>query len=234
MESGISSDRLSLISTGFPQLDSILGSGYPKKSAILITGEIGTGKEGLCFRFLEAGKGQDKRIVLTHRGASEVVGDLQAYGCSEEGIIWIDRDGSNSAKISVNIREIADASAYLKKITVEEVAVKRIYTDLLSPLLLLNDVQKIYLFLHDLIVHTKKSNGVLIATIEEGMHTPREIATLEQLFDGVLEFKMLQEKLSILTLFRVKKMRGVPVPPRANYFRLTLQKQRMSVESINI
>lgn len=221
-----------MISTGFPQLDSILGSGYPEKSAILVTGEIGTGKEGLCFRFLEAGDEQDKRIVLTHRGASEVTGDLRAYGCSEKEIIWIDRDGSNSEKISVNIREIADASAYLKKITAKKVTVNRIYTDLLSPLLLLNDVRKIYLFLHDLIVHTKKSNGVLIATIEEGMHTPREIATLEQLFDGVLEFKMLQEKLSILTLFRIKKMRGVP--PRANYFRLTLQKGRMSVEPINI
>ncbi len=221
-----------MVSTGFPPLDDILGSGYPEKSAILVTGEIGTGKEGLCFRFLETGDEQDRRIVLTHRGASEVEGDFHAYGCSEKGILWIDRDGMNDDKIAVNIREIADASAYLKKITAKETKINRIYTDLLSPLLLLNDVRKIYLFLHDLIVHTKKSNGVFIATIEGGMHTPQELATLEQLFDGVLEFKMLQEKLSILTLFRVKKMRGVP--PRPNYFRLRLNKQGMNVEPVNI
>jgi KaiC/GvpD/RAD55 family RecA-like ATPase len=54
---------------------------------------------------------------------------------------------------------------------------------------------------------------------EEEMHTPTAIASMEQLFDGVIEMKLFEEGLTVTPLLRVRQMLGQP--PLHGWFRFS-------------
>jgi uncharacterized protein YjcR len=58
---------------------------------------------------------------------------------------------------------------------------------------MLSPSETIYRFLSQLLTDIKQRKGVFLATIEEGMHQPQVLASMEQLFDGVLELKLFEE-----------------------------------------
>jgi len=68
-----------LVSSGVPSLDNVLGSdGYPDKSAILVEGPPGIGKEALCYWFVRSGLVQgDYCLYATHRPVSDVLRDMK-------------------------------------------------------------------------------------------------------------------------------------------------------------
>lgn len=61
--------------------------------------------------------------------------------------------------------------------------------DSLSTLLMYADANAIARFLQILIARIKKFGGDVIFTIEEGMHDPKAIATIEHLMDEIIEVK---------------------------------------------
>jgi KaiC/GvpD/RAD55 family RecA-like ATPase len=64
-----------LASTGVASLDSLLGSdGYPDRSAVLVVGPPGIGKEALGYWFVQSGLVQgDYCLYVTHRPVSDVL-----------------------------------------------------------------------------------------------------------------------------------------------------------------
>jgi hypothetical protein len=58
---------------------------------------------------------------------------------------------------------------------------------------MLSPSETIYRFLSQLLTDIKQRKAVFLATIEEGMHQPQVLASMEQLFDGVLELKLFEE-----------------------------------------
>jgi circadian clock protein KaiC len=217
-----------LVSTGVPSLDNILsGDGYPDRSAILVEGPPGIGKEALCYWFVRSGLVQgDYCLYATHRPVSDVIRDMKGVGISTERVPdWIASAGSavkcdlrDSAAISFNIKQAVHANISRRV---------RVATDLVSPLLVLNPLETTYSYWSQLVGDLKQQDCVLFALAEEGMHQPGALTTMEQLFDGVLEMRLYEEGIAITPLFRIKKMLGLP--PLHGYFRFSVTSTGMEV-----
>jgi KaiC/GvpD/RAD55 family RecA-like ATPase len=218
-----------LPSTGISALDKLLeGEGYPDRSAILVTGAPGIGKEALGYWFTHSGLGQgDFCVYVTRLAAREVLKDAKAFGLdfSQRVPLWIAREGgeiqgdySDLAKLSYAIKDVLRQNAGRRC---------RVVTDVLSPLLLLNQPETIYKFLSQLTADVKQYDAVLLATLEDGMHTQQVVAAMQTLFDGVIELRVYEEGLSYVPILKVRKMIGVP--PLPGYFNFSFTKAGMEI-----
>ncbi len=217
-----------LVSTGVPSLDSLLGTnGYPDRSAILVVGPPGIGKEALGYWFVHSGLVQgDYCLYATHRPVSDVLRDMKGVGIVTEKVPeWIASSGSpikcdlrDSTAISFNIKEAVHKNKQRRV---------RVATDVLSPLLVLNKLESMYGYWSQLLSDLKQQDSVVFALAEEGMHPPNVMTTMEQIFDGVIEMRLYEEGLAITPLFRVRKMLGLP--PLHGYFRFSVSATGMEV-----
>jgi circadian clock protein KaiC len=217
-----------LVSTGVPSLDKLLGSdGYPDRSAILVVGPPGIGKEALGYWFTRSGLVQgDYCLYATHRPVSDVLRDMKGLGVGTDKVPeWIASSGSHvkcdlrdPTSLSFNIKEAAHRNGTRRS---------KIATDVLSPLLVLNPLESMYSYWSQLLADLKQQDSVLLALAEEGMHPPNVLTTMEQLFDGVIEMRLYEEGLAITPLFRVKKMLGLA--PLHGYFRFSVSSTGMEV-----
>lgn len=220
-----------LASSGFSSLDDLLGHrGYPDKSAILVVGPPGIGKEALGYRFAYAGLAEgDFCAYATTVPVGDVLRDIKPFGIdtSQRVPLWLAGSGGNLPydvndlpSISFNIKEV------LKKNTGRRT---RIVIDSFSPFLMLNSPETVYRFLSQLIVEVKNYDAVLFGTLEEGMHKPEVLAAMQLLFDGVVELRFYEEGLRLLPLLRIKKMRGAP--PEAGYYHFSISPKGMEVSA---
>jgi KaiC/GvpD/RAD55 family RecA-like ATPase len=216
-----------MVSTGLGQLDLLLGSGYPDRSAILVVGPPGIGKEALGYWFTESGLVEtDSCLYVTRQAVSEVLEDIRAFHVDGQGQPeWLASEGS---KVKVDVNDLVGLSSNIKQ-SLQRYGDRRarIVTDVVSTLLVLNPLETIYKFLTQLIAEIKQYNAVLLATLEDGMHQPNVLAAMEQIFDGVMELRYFEEGLKIVPLLRIKKMRGVHVPPA--YFKFSFANGKMEI-----
>ena len=217
-----------MVSTGVQSLDSLLGTdGYPDKSAILVVGPPGIGKETLGYWFVHSGLVQgDYCLYVTHRPVTDVLRDMKGSGIGSERVPeWIASSGSpvkcdlrDSTAISFNMKEAVHRN---------KTRGVRVATDVLSPLLVLNPLESMYSYWSQLLSDLKQQDSVIFALAEDGMHPPNALTTMEQLFDGVIEMRLYEEGIAITPLFRVKKMLGMP--PLHGYFRFAVSSTGMEV-----
>ena len=224
------SARVRLASSGIPALDKMLVDGYPDRSAVLIVGPPGIGKEALGYWFTQTGLVQgDFCLYVTRLSVREVLQDVKGFGIDMQRKVplWLASDGgqikydvNDLASLSFNIKEILNKNANRRT---------RIVTDVVSSLLMLNQPETIYKFLTQLLDEVKHHDAVLLATVEEGMHKPEVLTAMQQLFDGVVELRLYEEGLRVLPLLRIRKMRGVP--PQPGYFNFAFSKTGMEIST---
>lgn len=216
-----------MVSTGVGELDQILGSGYPDRSAILVVGPTGIGKEALGYWFTQVGLAEtDSCLYVTRLAVSEVLEDLRAFHVNGHGQLeWMASEGSAT---TCNVNDLAGLSFNIKQ-TLQKFGNKRarIVTDVLSTLLVINPLETVYRFLSQLLAEVKRYEAVLLATLEEGMHQSNVLAAMEQVFDGVMELRYFEEGLRIVPLLRIRKMRGIMLAP--GYFRFSFVNGRMEI-----
>jgi KaiC/GvpD/RAD55 family RecA-like ATPase len=217
-----------LTSSGVPALDPLLGDGYPDKSAILVVGPPGIGKEALGYWFTHSGLVQgDFCLYVTRLSVKEVLQDEKGFGIDTQQRVplWFASDGG---QIKYDVNDLAGLSFNIKE-TLKQNAGRRvrIVIDTISSLLMLNQPETIYRFLTQLFADVKLHDAVLLATLEEGMHKPEVLAAMQQLFDGVVELRLYEEGLRVLPLLRIKKMRGVP--PQPVYYNFSFARTGMEV-----
>jgi KaiC/GvpD/RAD55 family RecA-like ATPase len=220
-----------LASTGLPSLNNLLTDGYPDRSTILVVGPPGIGKEALGYWFTHSGLVQnDFALYVTRLSSKEVLQDSKAFGVdfSSKVPFWYSSD--NSGYVKFNVNDLASLSYNIKDLMKRNKTRRsRITLDVLSSLLMLNAPETIYKFLTQLFDEVKKYDAVLLATLEEGMHSPNVLAAMQQLFDGVIELRLYEEGLRVIPLLRIKKMRGVP--PQPGYYNFTFAKTGMEVSA---
>lgn len=217
-----------MVPTGIRELDSILGGGYPSKSTILIVGPPGIGKEALGYWFVtEDSDPGGFCLYVTRLAVSEVREDLGAFAQQRgrEPLWMADQGGNMKCEIgdlpglSNGIKEALRLNGTGKSV--------RVVFDVISSLLMLYPQETVYRFLSQLFVEVKKFDAVLVATLEAGMHSQQVIASMEQLFDGVVELSIHQDGLSIRPLLRITKMRGQV--PRTGYYFFAFDKNKMEI-----
>ena len=222
-----------MVSTGLKELDELLGSdGYPDKSAILIVGPPGIGKEALGYRFTQSGLVQnDFCLYVTRLSSREVLHDVKGFGIdfSQRVPLWYSTDReqmmkfdvNNLAGISYNIKEILKTNADRRI---------RVVTDITSSLLMLNPPDTIYKFLTQLLAEIKQYDIVFLATLEDGMHDSQVLTAMQALFDGVLELRIYDEGgLSFVSILKILKMIGVP--PQTGYFSFSFSQNGMEISA---
>lgn len=207
-----------MVTTGVPSLDNLLGSGgYPERSLILIEGTVGTQKERLGYKFMDAGLSLGEFcLYITRLSARDARLEGIANGLTEGKMpVWIASEGGEA---KFNVDDLVELSINTKILLDKNSGRRiRIVLDFLSPLLILNQPEKVYSFLSQLFSDIKQRDAVLLATLEEDMHKPEVTATIEDLFDGVICLSLPGgASARPAPLLSVKKMRGVRLPVGAS------------------
>jgi circadian clock protein KaiC len=216
-----------MVSTGLEELDRILGRGYPERSSILVAGPPGIGKEAIPYRFIQSGLEQgDFCLYVTRLSAGDVREDMAAFGIDlRQEPVWMAAEGS---ELKCDVNDLAGLSSNIKDVLRKNADRRiRVVTDTLSSLLILNAPETVYRFVAQLLADVKQYSSVLLATAEDGMHDPKVLAAMEQLFEGVLELKLYEDGLRVVPLLRIRKMRGVP--PQPGYYNFVLGRGKMEV-----
>jgi len=68
----------------------------------------------------------------------------------------------------------------------------RLIMDSLSTILMYSNIKTVYRFLHVFTGRIRSADALGIFGIESGMHDEQTLSTLKQLFDGVIEFKLVE------------------------------------------
>ena len=207
-----------------------MADGYPDKSAVLVVGPPGIGKEALGYWFTQTGLVQgDFCLYVTRMSVREVLQDLKGFGVDmqQKVPLWLAGDGG---QIKYDVNDLASLSYNIKEVLKKNSDRRmRIVVDVLSSLLMLNPPETIYKFLSQLLADVKQYDVVVLATLEEGMHKPEVLTAMQQLFDGVVELRLYEEGLRVLPLLRIRKMRGVP--PQPGYFNFAFTRAGMEVSA---
>ena len=219
-----------MASSGIPALDKLLTDGYPDKSAVLVVGPPGIGKEALGYWFTKSGLVQgDFCLYVSRLPVREVLQDVKGFNIDMQQKVpfWLTSDGG---QIKYDVNDLAAFSFNVKEVLKQNGTRRiRIVVDVLSSLLMLNQPETIYKFLSQLLDEVKKYDAVLLATLEEGMHKPEVLAAMQQLFDGVVELRLYEEGLRVLPLLRIRKMRGTP--PQPGYYNFSVTKVGMELSA---
>ena len=219
-----------MASSGIPALDKLLTDGYPDKSAVLVVGPPGIGKEALGYWFTKSGLVQgDFCLYVSRLPVREVLQDVKGFNIDMQQKVpfWLASDGG---QIKYDVNDLAAFSFNVKEVLKQNGTRRiRIVVDVLSSLLMLNQPETIYKFLSQLLDEVKKYDAVLLATLEEGMHKPEVLAAMQQLFDGVVELRLYEEGLRVLPLLRIRKMRGTP--PQPGYYNFSVTKVGMELSA---
>lgn len=214
---------------GIEKLDEILKGGVPEKSVILIEGTPGIGKDVLAYQFIFTGvkEGEACAIVFVGRTIDEIERDFANYGMKIDRslITWINasEDQTKGENIlNCNISELFTISAAIKKFLEKNKKKKiRIMLDILSSAFMSNHPNEVYKFFSSLITELKKANATVLALLEEGMHDPQIVVSVEQLCDFVIDMKLYERDWDIQSMLRIKKAKSIPIPLKYFKFNVT-------------
>lgn len=202
------------IKTGIPALDKKLQGGFPAGSSILFVGPPGCGKSTFSQQFVEEGLKLKQPGVYTTLDISpeELKETMKTFGFKAEGnFTVIDAYSWRLGKIEgpftlsnlTNINEInIMVSRAIEKLKSSKI--KRAVFDSISTLLLYADPDLVVKMIPVLIAKLKRADFTQIMILEEGVHDTKTVTTLNYLCDGVIEFKMEEDK----RYMRIARMKG--------------------------
>jgi KaiC/GvpD/RAD55 family RecA-like ATPase len=192
---------------GIKELDDVIG-GINKGSNIMLIGPPMSGKEVIMYHILYHGAAKNENAIITvttRESATHILEWFQknklALPLSRIGIVdCITKTLGGTVVENENIK-IASSPVDLTGIGVkisqffEEFFMKKnirkiqLHINSLSTILMYSNIQTVFRFLHVFTGRIKASGALGIYVLESGMHGEQAIATLKQLFDGMIEIK---------------------------------------------
>ncbi len=197
---------------GIQELDKAI-EGIRKGSNIMLIGPPMSGKEIILYNIMYNGAAKNENAVIsvtTRESGTHILDWFKennfALPLSRVGIVdCVTKTLSGVAVENENIK-IASSPVDLTGIGVkisqffEEFFMKKniqktqLHINSLSTILMYSNIQTVFRFLHVFTGRIKSAGSLGIYVIESGMHDEKSIATLKQLFDGMIEIKTDNDK----------------------------------------
>ncbi|VVB87425.1 KaiC [uncultured archaeon] len=198
--------------TGIKELDDPIG-GIKKGSNIMLIGPPMSRKEVILYNIMYHGAAKNENAVITVTTRESATHILEwfkenklALPLSRVGIVdCVTKTLGGGAIENENIK-IASSPVDLTGIGVkisqffEEFFMKKnirktqLHINSLSTILMYSNIQTVFRFLHVFTGRIKAAGALGIYVLESGMHDEQAIATLKQLFDGMIEIKSENDK----------------------------------------
>jgi len=197
---------------GIKELDDAIG-GIRKGSNIMLIGPPMSGKEAILNHIMYNGAVNNENAIITVTTRESAVHILEWFKehdlnlpMSRIGIIDCVTKTLGGASIESENIKIASSPVDLTGIGVkisqffEEFFMKKntqkiqLYINSLSTILMYSNIQTVFRFLHVFTGRIKAAGALGIYVIESGMHDDQAVATLKQLFDGMIEIKSVEDK----------------------------------------
>ncbi len=197
---------------GIKELDNAIG-GIKKGSNIMLIGPPMSGKEFILYYIMYNGAAKNENAVITVTTRESATHILEWFSenklelpLARIGIVDCVTKTLGGAAIENDNIKIASSPVDLTGIGVkisqffEEYFMKKnirktqLHINSLSTILMYSNIQTVFRFLHVFTGRIKAAGALGIYVIESGMHDEQAIATLKQLFDGMIEIKTENDK----------------------------------------
>ncbi|MCX9011647.1 MAG: recombinase RecA [Candidatus Methanoperedens sp.] len=202
-----------MIETGIPELDESLGGGIKKGSNIMLIGPPMSRKEVILNQIMYHGATKNENAVIAVSTCETGIHALEWFEenklvlpLSRIGIVDCiakmvgDFDNNNGIDCSDNIKTVdhpVDLTGIGVRISqffeeysmIKNIQKVQLCINSLSMLLVYSNIRTVYRFLHVFTRRIKEAGGLGVYVMESGIHDMGSIATLSQLFDGIIEVK---------------------------------------------
>ena len=202
--------------TGIPELDELLGGGFPRGAVIVVAGAPGTGKTTFAAKFLYEGAlryGESGVFLSFLESKKDFLRFMNSLGMDfrelEDRNLFKFIEGFQAAS-EEGIREVIEA--LIEAIT--KLNAKRAVIDSISALTQVVKGNRVREVIKDAIINgLKRLNVTSILTLEVQL-TAEPVRNLIEgyLADGLISLSMTTEKDYIVRKFEIKKMKGTPIP----------------------
>jgi KaiC/GvpD/RAD55 family RecA-like ATPase len=225
---------VNIAKSGLERVDMVLGGGIPRGSIVLVeesNEELSSFPSGyLCSQFLSQGlkSGENGVLVLSEHlpswyltYASSIGMDLRPHQSS--GLLKIidaftslsgSLDGEGEEKGDIVVKSPSYGSELSSKLLDlyaqlgDKLSKTRTVMDSLSISIYMMGFSEIWKMLLKIIAQSGKAGHTGFLILYPQMHEPKEVAALERVVDGIIEFRGERVKSSVEYTLRVKKMRG--------------------------
>ncbi len=204
--------KMSDYTTGIEELDNAIG-GIKKGSNIMLIGPPMSGKEVILYSIMYHSVAKNENAVIsvtTRESATHILEWFKEnkliLPLARVGIVDCVTKTLGGAAIENENIKIASSPVDLTGIGVkisqffEDFFMKKnirktqLHINSLSTILMYSNIQTVFRFIHVFTGRIKAAGALGIYVIESGMHDEQAIATLKQLFDGMVEIKSDNDK----------------------------------------
>ncbi len=201
------------VSTGTKELDALLLGGIPEKYAVVLTGQPTDEREFVIKNFLEAGTEQGRTSFYAAPEAQGLENLLEKpnfslFLCNPRPKVKVP-DLPNVYKLhsksDVNNLHISLVKANR---SVEGSSSKRICLNVVSDVLVSFGVKTTRKWIAELTTDLISKGFTILAVINPQMHTPEELGSVIDLFDGEISLSQTEDPLECKKSLRVKKLRN--------------------------
>ncbi len=202
---------------GLPQLDAVLGGGFPNGTAILVEDEIGVNADPLLISFLAEGLrlGEFGYIVSTEHDLDHYLVQMPPFGISDVAfetrrLVFIDAFSSSFTET----RELGGLTLSSSEQVITDLTQPRVITDtirrslshvpkngvirgvfdsLTTVILVAGEQRKALPVLHNKLSEDKKTRSNVLFTLHWDVHPPEIVRMVEHYVDVVLRLRIVEE-----------------------------------------
>lgn len=203
------------ITTGYKNLDRLLGGGIPEKYTVALNAPSCDEREMLIRKFLENGARQDETTFYLAADpgvmktlAEEFPSNFYLFVCSPNADAIV-KSARNVSKLKgvENLVDIGIAlTTAIRKLDSSSKSPRRICIGLVSDVLLHHHAVQTRRWLSALIPELKSAGFTTLAVVDPQIHPPEELHAILGLFEGEINIREKETKKGLEKYLKIKKM----------------------------